>query len=386
MPTSSVQIVTNIEDESSGPSYSVVRLAEALAARGTKSSVFSLANRPGTDERAGVEFSRFRPDGGLLSVPRQLSSSKTLAKAIEQASQAGKVLHVHGLWRMPNVYPGLAAARTGAPLVLSPRGMLGGPALAFSKLQKRLFWHIWQMRALRALNCVHVTAPSELEDIRLFGLTAPAAIIPNGIDVPEHPVVLDKRNKTVRQALHLGRIHPKKGIDRLLRAWSLINDAEEEWELRIVGPSERGYLEELRALAKQLNIRNIRFEGPIYGVDKQRAYAEADLFVLPTHHENFGMVVAEALAQGTPVICSKGAPWEGLVSERCGWWVEHDPVTLAAAISEAKAISSKDLLRMGSRGRDWMRRDFSWDAIAQKMESVYQWCQRQGDRPDCVVD
>ena len=299
---------------------------------------------------------------------------------------AGKVLHIHGLWRMPNVYPGFAAARAGAPLVLSPRGMLGSPALAFSKQQKKLFWHIWQRRALRALDCIHVTAASELEDVRAFGLKTPAALIPNGIDVPKHPLTVTKQDKASRQVLHLGRIHPKKGIDRLLRAWSHIDDSRANWELRIIGPSEGGYLEELKALALQLKLKNVSFEGPIYGEEKQQAYANADLFVLPTLHENFGMVVAEALAQGTPVISTKGAPWEGLIAERCGWWIEHGPDALAAAITDAMALSSEERLRMGARGRDWMRRDFSWDAIAEKMEGVYQWCAGQGDRPECVVE
>jgi len=386
MSLSCTQIVTSIEDESAGPTYSVVRLAEALAARSLKSSVFSLADNAGEHVRADVRFNRFIPDHGRMPLLRHLASSQALANAIEVAAKDGAILHMHGLWRMPNVYPGLIAARTGAPLLLSPRGMLGGPALEFSARQKRIFWHIWQKRALLALKCVHVTAQSELEDVRAFGLTAPVAIIPNGIDVPEQPLMVTRRETSLRQVLHLGRIHPKKGIDQLLRAWALIDDTQANWELRIIGPSERGYAEKLQALAKQLDIKNVRFEGPIYGDEKMRAYADADLFILPTLHENFGMVIAEALAQGTPVISTKGAPWEGLVSERCGWWVEHGPDALAAAIKEAMALSSAERSRMGARGRDWMRRDFSWGAIAQKMGGVYQWCAGQSDQPECIVE
>jgi glycosyltransferase involved in cell wall biosynthesis len=263
--------------------------------------------------------------------------------------------------------------------------MLGGPALTFSARQKRLFWHIWQRRALQAVACVHVTALSELEDVRAFGLTDPVAVIPNGIDVPELPIKSAVRGKTIRQVLHLGRIHPKKGIDRLLRAWSLIDEYQDNWELRIIGPSEGGHTQELQALAQQLKVRNVHFEGPIYGDAKSRAYAQADLFILPTLHENFGMVVAEALAQGTPVISTKGAPWEGLISEHCGWWIEHGPEALAAAIKEAMVLSDEERATMGERGRDWMQRDFSWDTIAQKMESVYRWCAGQDDKPEFII-
>lgn len=154
----------------------------------------------------------------------------------------------------------------------------------------------------------------------------------------------------------------------------------------IIGPSEREYMDELKALAQQLKIKNVRFDGPIYGDEKQEAYANADVFVLPTLHENFGMVIAEALAQRTPVISSKGAPWEGLITERCGWWIEHGSDALAAPIMEATPLSSEELLKMGSLGRDWMRRNFSWGAIAEKMEGIYQRCTGQGKRLGCVVE
>ena len=385
-PLSAVQILTSIEDESSGPTYSVVRLAEALAKRGAKSSVMSLASNAGMKERDGVKFYRFKRDHGPMRLPDKLAPSRELANAANVAARDGAVLHMHGLWRMPNIYPGFAAARAGTPLVLSPRGMLGRPALAFSKQQKRLFWHIWQKRALKALDCVHVTASSELDDVRAFGLTVPAAIIPNGIDVPEKPLTATKQGNTLRQVLHLGRIHPKKGIDRLLFAWSLLDNSQPDWELRIIGPSEGGHAEELQALARQLKIKNIRFEGPVYGRSKDLAYANAEVFILPTLNENFGMVVAEALAQGTPVISTKGAPWKGLISEHCGWWTDHDPEALAAAIKDAMALSSAERSKMGARGREWMQRDFSWDAIAGDMQGVYQWCAGQGERPECVVE
>lgn len=383
MSVYSVQIVTSIEDESAGPSYSVVRLAEALAARGGQSALMSLADTAGRDHVNGVVRQRFVADAGPLPFAAQLAPSRALAEAVRAAARDGALLHVHGLWRMPNVYPGRVAAQVHRPLVVSPRGMLGPAALRFSRWQKRLFWHALQKRALRPVTCFHATAASEVDDIRSFGLTAPVAVIPNGIDLADAPQVPSRSGP--RQVLHLGRIHPKKGIDRLLRAWALLGRETDDWELRIVGPSEGGYGDALKKLAGELGGANVRFEGPLHGEAKTRAYAGAALFVLPTLHENFGMVVAEALAQGTPVISTKGAPWEGLVAERCGWWIEHGPEALAAALREAMALDDTARAAMGARGRDWMRRDFSWEAIAQQMEQLYRWCAGDCDRPEFVV-
>ena len=104
-----------------------------------------------------------------------------------------------------------------------------------------------------------------------------------------------------------------------------------------------------------------------------------------TRNENFGMVVAEALAQGTPVISTKGAPWQGLETERCGWWIDHGPELMAATLREALTTPPEGLAAMGTRGREWMARDFGWETLAARMAEVYAWCQGQGERPHCVV-
>lgn len=381
----SVQIVASIEDESAGPSYSVVRLAEALAVRGGRSAVMSLAAVPRDEMAQGVRYHRFRLESGPSLLPAKLAPSRSLARAVSAAAREGALLHAHGLWRMPNVYPGVAARRFGVPLVLSPRGMLGQAALAFSSRQKSIFWHLLQRRALQSLTCFHATAPSEVDDIRAFGLDMPVAIIPNGIDVaPFFQRAAPEPNRP-RQVLYLGRIHPKKGIDRLLSAWAILKGTYPDWELRIVGPSEQGHVAELKCLAHEMNLRNVRFEGALHGSEKTAAYLDAALFVLPTLHENFGMVVAEALALGIPTITTIGAPWKGLVTARCGWWVDHGPEPLAKALKEGMELSDYERALMGARGRDWMRRDFSWESVAAKMELLYRWCAGRAECPEFVV-
>jgi glycosyltransferase involved in cell wall biosynthesis len=129
----------------------------------------------------------------------------------------------------------------------------------------------------------------------------------------------------------------------------------------------------------------VRFLGPLYGDEKQQAYRRADLFVLPSLNENFAMTVAEALAHGTPVISTKGAPWAELVSRGCGWWTDQGVTPLAAAMDQAMSMRWERLAAMGESGRAWMSRDFDWSTIAVSMQSVYDWLTGRGERPSCVV-
>jgi glycosyltransferase involved in cell wall biosynthesis len=178
----------------------------------------------------------------------------------------------------------------------------------------------------------------------------------------------------VAVSLHLGRLHPKKGIDRLLHAWASVEPRHPDWSLQIVGPSESGHGEALAAQSAALSLRRVEFCDPLFGAGKDIAYRNADLFVLPTLDENFGMVVAESLANGTPVICTKGAPWAALDAERCGWWIEHGVAPMAAMLEAAMNLPRLELDEMGARGHRWMEKEFSWERVADDMETVYRWC------------
>jgi glycosyltransferase involved in cell wall biosynthesis len=184
--------------------------------------------------------------------------------------------------------------------------------------------------------------------------------------------------------LSLGRIHPKKGLECLVRAWAKVEGVYPGWWLRIVGPAELGHDAQLKALVATLKLSRVSIEPAIYGVEKDSAFRESDFFVLPTLNENFAMTVAESLAAGTPVISTKGAPWAGLEVERCGWWINHGIQPLAAALSGAMALPRADLRVMGARGRAWMARDFGWDAIASKMAVVYAWLAGKAAPPEWV--
>jgi glycosyltransferase involved in cell wall biosynthesis len=369
-------VTAGLDPVNGGLSYSVPRLCEALAAAGAETTLLSVAEKE-RGQRAfyhkGYHNCSFAWDYARIPILHRLRISRDLSSALHRAALTADVIHNHGLWVMPNISAGSATASVPTPLVVSPRGMLAPAALAFSRWKKRAFWALLQGSVIRNAACIHVTSEQEYEEVRAFGLANPVAIIPNGIDLPELACSQSAGPAGERVALSLGRIHPKKGLARLVHAWSKVEARYPAWWLRIAGPPELGHDNELRALAVSLGLTRISVEGPIYGEAKTSAYRCADVFVLSSLNENFGLTVAEALAAGTPVISTKGAPWSGLEREGCGWWIEQGIEPLAAALAHAMALPRGALKAMGDKGHTWMARDFSWDCVGRSMLDVYHW-------------
>lgn len=377
-------VVATVDDPGAGPSYSVVSLVNAMAVQGAQASLHTArgwrAGPPNTEVRTP------RHDHPVDRGPagRWLCASSAMAHALARQVGVVDVLHTHGLWLMPNVYPSRIRRHSDRlRVVVSPRGMLGAGALRFSRTRKWAFWHAMQRRALETADCLHATSELEAQDIRAAGLRNPIAVIPNGIDLPDLPGA-QNAPRGIRTALSLGRIHPKKGLDRLIRAWAEVEPRFPDWRLSIVGPAELNHDQQLRALARELSLQRVSVEGATFGAAKAAAYRDADLFVLPTLSENFAMTVAEALAAGTPVISTKGAPWAGLETESCGWWIDHGVAPLASTLEKAMTLPDATLRDMGGRGRSWMQRDFSWEAVGRDMLAAYAWLSARGERPDFI--
>lgn len=373
------QIVASVEAEASGPSYTVPRLSSELAELGHDVTLHSIG--PASIMQIGcLSHKRHQQDFSNFPNLSKLRLSHELHHSLRQSSS--DIFHAHGLWLMPNVYPAWVARSQRRHFVLSPRGMLGKDALKFSRLIKNAFWYCAQKHAVNCASCLHATSDQEYDDIRAFGLRQPVAVVPNGVDVQE----LEGSRGTLRKptVLSLGRIHPKKGLRRLVKAWKIIEDEFPSWCLEIVGPSELNHANELMDLVRQLKLKRVSISGPVFGKEKMRRLEEAEIFVLSTLNENFGMTVAESLAAETPVISTKGAPWSGLVANNCGWWIDHGVAPLSAALRDAMTLNPKVRRAMGARGKAWMKADFGWSNIALEMTQVYEWLYGGGSPPPCV--
>lgn len=371
-----VHVVPHIDQEAAGPSYSVPRLCQSLAACGNEVELTCLAAR---GEIADVALD-LHPQWPVLG---RFAVSTSLARALARKAGVVDVVHNHSLWSMVNVASGWVVPGRGAKLVVSPRGTLSAWALSRNRQVKRVLWPL-QKRVLARADLLHATSEVELAEIRAQGFTAPVAVIPNGIDLPEMRQRGKEGSDGMRTLLFLSRIHPTKAIDRLLDAWAQLQPRHSDWRLVIAGRGEAAHVTEIKELAKTLSAERVTFPGPLFGDAKAQAYSGADLFVLPTHSENFGMVVAEALAHGCPAVVSRGAPWAGLETEDCGWWVSNSVESLVVALDAAMSLPPAQLAAMGLSGRAWMERDYGWAAIGQKMDAAYRWLVHGGERPEWV--
>lgn len=380
--------MSGLELSNGGPSYSVPRLNRALRQAGVDARVFADVV-PGEPANDG--------DDGVLVFPRQFSSvpglrklhvSTALAARLDDPAELIDLIHSHGLWRMPNVYAARAARRRGIPILVSPRGMLSPAALEFSRWSKDVFWQLCQRTALEAPGCFHATSTAERDDVRRFGCTAPIAVIPNGVDLPEVPDRRASRGASgtggQRTLLFLGRIHPIKAVDMLVEAWRQVAPEFPGWRLRIVGPGEPVHIKLITDIIAAQCVPRVGIEGALNGAAKFHAFAAADLFVQPSTSENFGLTVAESLACRRPVIVTKGAPWAGVETHGCGWWIDLGEAAMVAGLRQALATPDAVLDEMGRRGEAWVRSAFSWERIGADMADVYRWLCGRGDKPGCV--
>lgn len=359
----SLHVVTSLRLSAGGPVQSVTALCEALNAAGAPAEIVTVTDI-GEHSAApvGVPVHSFP-----LGIPAKLRRSPALSAFLRREASRFDLIHVHGLWEWPCVDARRAAVRHGLPLVVSPRGSLEPWSLRQRAWLKRVALATWEGRNLSACSLLHATARAEAEQLRRLGLTAPIAVVPNGLVFPPAP---EGPRSDPPIALFLARLHPKKGADMLLRAWA--KAAPSGWRLVLAGPDADGHRAELEALVTELGlIPQVEFAGPMYEDAKWRLFAQARLFLLPSHSENFGNTVIEALSQGLPVIATQGTPWQGLQTHGCGWWVPARDEFLADALREATAMDSEALAAMGRRGQAWAREAFSAEVTAEGLLRAY---------------
>lgn len=312
------------------------------------------------------------PAAGVVSGQQCLTPSGQGFASLAGESSLPAVVHVHGLWTPFEWRACTYARRAGVPLIMSPHGMLEPWALRHKRLKKWLAWRLYQRRWLARADLLVVNSWNEYRTVRSIGLKTPVAVIENGVDISSFDQAT-VRTDTRKCVLFLSRLSPVKGIFDLLEAWSRL-PADHGYELRLYGPADPGYAEQIDAAIKRLALGgSVKLKGPVFGAEKWQTYKNADVFVLPSYSENFGIVIAESLLAGLPVITTRATPWEGLEEERLGWLVENDPGQLADTLQAAMQLSDAQRQQMGLRAAAYARAHFLWPDIIDKYAETYAW-------------
>ncbi|KFE33433.1 glycosyltransferase [Thioclava atlantica] len=360
-------VAGRLSTRASGVKVTVEGLSRAMVDRGHSVRVFGLADEAwnsGDREKWQGAPAMALPTLG----PARLGYAPGLARALDKDNRDFDLVHLHGIWMYSSHAAERWAARNHRPYIVSTHGMLAPDALRYSSWNKRLVGALYQERCFRHAAAFHATCERERDEIRAYRLEQPVAIFPNGID--RVPVVASPQG-TRRKLVTLGRLHLVKGLDRLITAWANVAPDFPDWDLCIAGPDTDGTRHRLNTMVAVDDIPRVSFLEAIFGGERDRFLADADLFALTSLTENFALTVAEALLQETPVISTKGAPWSGLETHGCGWWIDHGVEPLAQTLRQAMAMSREALQEMGRSGRAWMLDEFVWDAVAARAETAY---------------
>ncbi len=356
-----------------GPIFSVYSLNNAIARLpGVSLRVLTTdAAGPRVNDRINESHVYLNQD---VEITRRIAGagiSIEMLRRLPKLIQWADVVHLTATYSFPTI-PTLFACRIfGKPLIWSTRGAILD-ASAWAGTRRRLLKRVWDSvcNAIIRRGCVvaHTTSEDERRVVKKRIPKAVSAVVPNGVELPDLPPSRDWLPCGQLRMLFMGRIAPKKGLENLLHAMTLLST--DKWMLTIYGTGDPTYVRSVQALAKDLGFvdSRVRFAGHVDAQAKSAAFFNADLCMVPSYTENFCMVVAEALAHGIPVITSHGTPWREVEDRQCGLWVDNDPLALAEAVHRCLQLN---LQQMGHRGRTWMREEYDWEEMARRMSGIY---------------
>jgi glycosyltransferase involved in cell wall biosynthesis len=315
-------------------------------------------------------FARQRPKAWTFSWP--------LTRWLEQYVASYDVLHVHALFSYPTLPACRAARRYAVPYVLRPLGTLDPWALRFHRRRKAVYFRLFERRNLLGAAAVHAVSEGERLAIEALGLPVRVVTIPLGIDRATAGgsalgVGWNDSNKgDLTNVLFLSRLHPKKGLEILLDAVERLSRRTRRMRLVVAGDGDAAYVQNLKDRTARCGLDEVvTFTGFVEGAEKERLLQAADLFVLPSYDENFGIAVGEALSVGLPVVVSEHvALAEDVRRAGAGLVVPCDVEHLSRAL--ATLIGDPDLRhRMGEAGRRLARSRFSWPLTARRLAALY---------------
>ncbi|QDU54588.1 D-inositol 3-phosphate glycosyltransferase [Aeoliella mucimassa] len=298
----------------------------------------------------------------------------------QQALESATVAHLHTIWDPRNITLARQLRRRQVPYVVSLHGMLDDWCTAQKALKKKVFHWLLGRRMLEGAYRVHCTASGEEQQARKWYPQGTSVVLPLLVDMPS-PELLPGP-EPARQAypsltngdaqlLFLSRVHPKKGVDTLLRAAALATQQGVALQVNIAGPGDEAYVAELQALAESLGIADrCHFLGLVTGDVKLSLYEAADLFVLPTHQENFGLVLPESLVCGTPVVTTKGVDIWPEIEAAGGVIVEPHPEAFADQIATLVA-DLPALVERGLRGRQYIADWLDAERVVEQYKKLY---------------
>ena len=375
-------LVSSVSRKAGGLFQSVGGLAKAVASRNGNVRVFGIR-----DEQSAVDLQEWRPLSVETFRPRLRAwgYSNQLLPAMLDADL--DILSVHGLWKYCSVGSHRWHRQTGRPYVVHPHGMLEPWALRNARWKKRIAAALYENQHLRGAACLCALSEAEARSIRSYGLRNPICVIPNGVDLPDlkESSMARSHSEVQKILLYLGRLHPKKNVANLIRAWNETFTSQrgsgQHWVLAVAGWDQGGYESELKRIASGASVV---FLGPQFGAEKSECYRACDAFILPSLSEGLPMTVLEAWSYAKPVLmtreCNLAEGFSAEAALRIGFSADE----ISAGLKQLAEMSDDDRAAMGTRGRTLVATKFSWPRIGQQMHTIYEWLLGSGAPPETL--